>query len=99
MGSRGVRFLRLGAFSIGAFALMGIAAAAWPHVAGKDWTLKDWWMKQSKKPESLSTDRDGSVELVSQHPDTLQLPVDVAEKLGVQSQPVRQATQPRILEL
>src|SRR5262249_28011061 len=94
-----VRLLKLGMFLVGALALAGISAAAWPHVAGPDWSVKEWWTKLSQNADPSSTDRGSSAALVSERVDCLQLPAEVARKLGVQTEVVRAATQPRILEL
>ena len=44
----GDKSLRFGVIVLGVLAVVGIAAAAWPHVGlppVRDWSLKDWWKK------------------------------------------------------
>jgi len=95
MGSPRGRFLRVGAFVIGALVIVAITAAAWPHVA----QVKDWWTKQAQNSEKAGADRSFSAQLVPQRADTLMIPADVVKKLGVTSEVVRSSTQPRVLEL
>jgi cobalt-zinc-cadmium efflux system membrane fusion protein len=98
----GDKSLRLGVMVVGALVVLGIAAAAWPHVGlppVKDWSLKDWWKKPAPGSSSADAPHESSAELVPGKPDTLRLPPEVVKRLGVQTAKARRATETRPLEL
>jgi cobalt-zinc-cadmium efflux system membrane fusion protein len=78
--------------------ILGGVAAAWEKVGLSP--VKDWWKKAAQGSESSGgRERLASASLAAGGTDTLEVPVDVVQKLGIRTAAVEQATKLRPLEL
>jgi cobalt-zinc-cadmium efflux system membrane fusion protein len=79
------------------FVTVAWARGALPTV--HEWSLKDLWPKNGSGEPPRAAGAAASARLVKNRPHALELPTEVAVRLGVQVVEARKATQPRPLEL
>jgi cobalt-zinc-cadmium efflux system membrane fusion protein len=96
MTFRGANAVKLGALVVGVLVLVGIGVAAMPMVRG---SIKDWWVQHGPNKAGEAQEPESSAKLVPGMKDTLELPRDVVQKLGIQTAEIHAARQTRPLQL
>src|SRR5713226_510567 len=97
MSLRDPRTLKL-VLLVACLLILGGVAAAWAKVGLSP--VKDWWKKADQgKESSAARERLASARLAPGRTDTLEVPAEVVQKLGIQTIGVEKATKKRPLPL